>query len=127
MDVSIFLARVIGLYLILVCSPLLLNHKKFLPVLRETVENAPIMLFSGVMAVVFGILILVTHNVWTADWRVLITLTGWMALIKGMVRFVLPDQAVRIANATLQTKSYFVMLSLAIIIGICLIYHGFFV
>jgi hypothetical protein len=126
MDVSLFLAKVLGLYLVLVCLPMLLNYKNFLPVLKEGVENASFMLLSGVMAIIFGILLIVTHNVWAMDWRVLITLTGWLGLTKGMVLFVFPKQMLKITNTVLQVKPFCISISVSVIIGFCLIYHGYF-
>ena len=36
---------------------------------------------------------MLTHNVWTADWRVVITILGWLAVITGAIRIVCPQQA----------------------------------
>jgi hypothetical protein len=32
-----------------------------------------------------GMLIVALHNVWSADWRLLVTLLGWLTVIKGAV------------------------------------------
>ena len=35
------------------------------------------------------------HNVWVADWRIVITLLAWLTLIKGIVRLNLPHAVPR--------------------------------
>ena len=35
-----------------------------------------------------GLAIVLYHNVWAADWRVLITLFGWMGVIGGAIRII---------------------------------------
>jgi len=37
-----------------------------------------------------GLAIVVTHNVWTPDWRCLITLIGWIFVFAGLTRIALP-------------------------------------
>jgi hypothetical protein len=44
---------------------------------------------------IVGTLVVVSHTVWEADWRVIVTLIGWLAFIKGIVRVVFPKLAMR--------------------------------
>jgi hypothetical protein len=47
----------------------------------------PVVYLSGVLLFVAGLWIVRGHNVWKPlDWRVLITLTGWLFLVLGLVR-----------------------------------------
>jgi hypothetical protein len=41
---------------------------------------------SGVLTFVAGLAIIRAHNRWAPDWTVLITLTGWLALLLGIFR-----------------------------------------
>ena len=42
------------------------------------------------LLLICGLLMVLGHNLWTADWRVLVTVVGWMALIKSLVFFIFP-------------------------------------
>ena len=85
MEVSIFLAKVIGLYYVIVFVAVMVNRKN-LPRLAEGFsENLALGYLAGFLAVVVGLLIVVSHNVWVADWRAIITVVGWLALLKGIV------------------------------------------
>ena len=39
------------------------------------------------------------YRAWTADWQVIITILGWLLVIGGIVRIVLPQVATMIAPA----------------------------
>jgi uncharacterized membrane protein HdeD (DUF308 family) len=46
----------------------------------------PVVYLSGVLMFVAGLAIVRAHNSWRCDWTVLVTLTGWFALLLGLVR-----------------------------------------
>jgi uncharacterized membrane protein len=53
---------------------------------------------SGVASLLGGIAILNAHRTWTADWRVIITILGWIFVIAGFIRIVLPRQMASVAT-----------------------------
>ena len=40
------------------------------------------------LALTAGLALVNTHNEWTADWRVAITLLGWLCVVIGIIRLV---------------------------------------
>lgn len=46
----------------------------------------PVVYLSGVLMFVAGLAIVRSHNHWTTDWTVLVTLSGWLALALGLFR-----------------------------------------
>ena len=80
MELSVFLAKVLGLYLVIVAPAALLNRKHFPRLIKEFSDSLAMVVLSGFVALVLGLLLVVSHNVWTADWRVIITLLGWVTL-----------------------------------------------
>jgi len=53
------------------------------PKIRRIVvgEESPFTML--LLLVVLGSVMIRTHNVWAADWRVLVTIVGWALLVKG--------------------------------------------
>ena len=92
MEQSIFLAKVIGLYLLIVSAAVLLRRKQFIELINEFTANRALVFLSGLFALILGLLIVVSHNVWTADWRAVITVIGWLMLAKGVIRIMLPEK-----------------------------------
>jgi Kef-type K+ transport system membrane component KefB len=53
-------------------------------------DDASFIIFGGMMAIVIWALIIQYHNTWEGDWTVLVTLIGWIALIKGIFLLAFP-------------------------------------
>ena len=124
MEQSIFLAKVMGLYLLIVPAAVLLRRKQFAELINEFTANRAMVFLSGLVALVLGLLIVVSHNVWTADWRAVVTVMGWLMLAKGVIRIMLPEKLATVAvdpSSTKWTVATTVLLSL----GIYLTYIGF--
>ncbi|MGB8816344.1 MAG: hypothetical protein WCC66_00295 [Rhizobiaceae bacterium] len=46
----------------------------------------PVVYLSGVLMFVAGLAIIRAHNIWLKNWTVLVTLSGWLFLLLGLVR-----------------------------------------
>ena len=51
---------------------------------------------TGFITFIMGTVLVALHNVWSADWRVLVTLLGWLTVIKGAVIMLFPSSMMRI-------------------------------
>jgi len=90
METSVLLARIIGPLFILIGVGVLLNRKHYAAMATHFLSNAELYYFSGALAFILGIVMVLYHNIWTADWRVIITIIGWLSLFKGVVRILSP-------------------------------------
>lgn len=125
MDISIFLAKVLGLYLLIMAIAMLVNGQRFRNMVNEVSGNA-LIFFSGIMALIIGILIVVSHNIWVTDWRVIITIIGWLALIKGIVRLLFPEFVMKKVRVFVENNTaYYIITIILLIVGIYLVYAGF--
>src|SRR4029079_5311564 len=59
-------------------------------VMRDFMGNLAIIWRVGILMRVAGIAIINTHNLCIGDWRVIITLLGWLSIIVGVLRLLLP-------------------------------------
>ena len=89
--ISVFLARLIGPLALAIGIGLFVNRAGYLTMAEEFLTSRALIFFAGVVTLPAGLAIVLTHNVWAADWRVLITLLGWLAAIGGAVRIVMPQ------------------------------------
>ncbi len=89
--VSIFLARLIGPIFVVVAIGVLANGAVYRGLSQEFVRSPALIYLSGLFAMAAGVAVLLNHNVWAADWRVLITLFGWLAAIGGAQRIIWPQ------------------------------------
>jgi hypothetical protein len=93
MTSSIFLAKLIGPFaLALGLTVLLRGGDGFRTLVNEFAASPALIFLSGIITLPAGLAIVITHNVWTPDWRVVITIIGWLAVITGVIRTVAPER-----------------------------------
>ena len=98
MNTSIFLAKLIGPFFLVVAAALLVNVKAFRAIAEEFMRSPALVFLTGLMILPVGLAIVLTHNVWAADWRVLITILGWLTVVSGALRLLAPQQALDVGR-----------------------------
>ena len=126
MSNSLFLARLIGPVMLVVGLAVFANPRGFREMAEESLASRALMFLSGLIITPVGLAIVLTHNVWTADWRVLITLLGWLAAIGGALRLFGPLLVVRMGHAMLR-QPYFTPIAAAIwvVLGLLFCFFGY--
>lgn len=126
MEISIFLAKALGVYFTIISVGLILNLNKLRPILVDLLRDARLVLLSGIMALIFGILIVVSHNVWVMGWPVIITILGWLSVFKGVVRIFYPEFTIKNTSMWVEKGAVFnVILFVLLVAGIILLYFGY--
>ena len=125
MCLSIFCAQVIGLYLFLVSLATLVHQQRCRKTAAEFSTNHALVCLTGGLNLLFGLIIVVMHNIWVAQWPVLITIIGWLLVIQGVLKIFFPDTHARYSK-NLLAKSGFTLLNwIFLIVGIYLVWMGF--
>ena len=123
METSLFLARLIGPVMGLMGLFILLHPGRLERAAREILDSAALLLIAGLLAFPAGLAIVLTHNVWSADWRGLITLLGWIAMLAGVARVLLPGQIGALGEAMLRNRAMTAVPgALLAALGVCLCY-----
>jgi hypothetical protein len=94
-NTSIFLAKLIGPLALVLGFGVLFNRGAVRAVLDEFINNRAILFLAGLITFPAGLAIVLTHNVWVADWPVIITIVGWLTAFSGAIRIVAPEGAIR--------------------------------
>jgi hypothetical protein len=101
---SIFLARLIGPLMLAVGIGIFVNGQVYRMLADEFLRSRALIYLSGLLTMTAGLAIVLTHNVWRADWPVIITILGWLALIGGAVRIIAPQGTERVGRRMLKSK-----------------------
>jgi len=107
METSIFLARLIGPVLLVVGFAVLANQRAFRELAEEFLASRALIFLSGLLIMPVGLAIVLTHNIWAADGRVMITLFGWSNAIGGAMRLAAPAYVMMTGRAMLK-RPYFI-------------------
>ncbi len=94
LETSIVLGRLWGVALVVVSLGFLINRRR-LSYLAGMFAHEGVLILSGILCLIAGLTTILLHNVWTADWHGLVTLFGWGAMLKGLVRIWFPEQLSR--------------------------------
>jgi uncharacterized membrane protein len=126
MQTSIFLARLMGPVMFVIGLSLAINSKIYTGMSSEFVASRPLVYLTGAFALTLGVSLLLNHNVWAADWRIIITLFGWFATINGVLRLMFPDWVRHIGPNVFKTeKPVFLSGIVAAILGAILCIAGY--
>jgi hypothetical protein len=90
MQTSRFLAKLIGPLLAVIGLALIFNADSFRAMAEEFLKSYSLIYIAGLLALTAGLAIVNTHNLWTRDWRVVITILGWLCLLGGIFRIAYP-------------------------------------
>lgn len=125
METSIFLAKAFGIYLIIICLSMIGNKKYYHDATASVTKDPGEMFITSIMTLIAGIFLILFHNIWVFDWRVIITLLAWITFIKGIYRILFPHHIQRINKIIENNSFYYSMFTIFLIIGIFLFFKGF--
>jgi len=91
LDKTRFLARLIGLYCLLGALVMAFQRDAWVAAVTALVREPPLMLLLGTVVVAAGLAMVLAHNIWSGGaLPVVITVIGWLTLLKGVMFWVLP-------------------------------------
>src|SRR6516225_2633299 len=123
---SIFLARLLGPLLLLPGIGMLANPRVFRAMASEVVGNVTLIYLFGLIDFAAGLAIVLTHNVWVPNWRVLITLLGWLMLVRGAARILFTDRVMEFAKTIVRNKRIYPISGAVVgVLGLVLCYFGY--
>jgi len=125
METTIFLAKFWGWLLVIISLIFLFKKRTFLEEIYRLAEDKGFALLSGYVAFIVGLMTVILHNVWVADWRVIITVFGWISLIKGVTRIGFPGFMQKFTTLFKNSPMLIrFMLVIMIFLGVWLVWMG---
>ncbi len=124
MVLSIFLAKLLGLYLLIVAADLLLRRRELEGAVKDFASSKGLLVFSGSISLLLGLAIVIAHPIWESSWRGLITLIGYLILLRGIARIAFPT-SIQKRIVSFFKRRYWTIFSVLLVLGIYLAYSGF--
>jgi len=126
MQRSIYLAKLIGPVAAAIGIGMLVNMPVYRAMGMQFLHSHALIYLSGLITMTVGIALVLAHNVWKPDWRVIITILGWLATIGGAVRIVAPQQ-VETLGLRLMGDGNVGMIAgfVVLVLGVVLSYFGY--
>jgi len=96
MQNALWLASIFGPLLAIVGLWMLLYHENMMKVLNSIKSTPALFYMSGWMSLLIGLVIVSQYNVWMANLAVLITLLGWVLIIRGILALFIPQLLIKL-------------------------------
>ncbi|HUC31089.1 MAG TPA: hypothetical protein VMR99_00160 [Candidatus Paceibacterota bacterium] len=93
MNISVIIAQVLGIFFGVMGIAMVVNTKATSAAIEESLHNKGILWLWGYLALLIGATIVVLANAWTSGLPLLVTILGWIALIKGAFILFFPGAA----------------------------------
>jgi len=106
---TLFLGRLLGLYCLVISVAMVVRRAETIETVTALIHSPPLLFLVGVIGTAVGLAMIVWHNVWSGGaLPVTVTLTGWAALVKGLLLlFLSPEQAQGFFLDGLRYERYF--------------------
>ena len=121
---TMFLATVIGWYLVIVSLCMLLRHDTVKAAMKDLIAHRGSFFVVAIITLIIGLLLVATHNIWVMGWPVVITIFAWLVLIGGIIRLFFPDVVTGAWQSMFKQHAMMQIVSvLTLILGLFLLYH----
>jgi hypothetical protein len=121
MEISIFFARLWGSYFVIFGILFIISRQLGRTI--ELTDDKAFVISTGYITLLMGLVTVILHNVWIANWKVAITILGWSTIIKGIMKIGFPNVIHKQAQRF--RKNQYISALLLIILGTWLLWMSF--
>jgi len=125
METSVLIAKIISVIYLSFGVGLIFNTSFYKKGIEKLLDSAGFTILAGMIAVIIGIVIIEFHNIWGKNWTIVITIIGWIALIKGILLLAFPKSMVFFQPMFQSENLYKFLAPLVILFGLIFAYFGF--
>ena len=125
-DASIF--QIFGLTYLAIGLGMLVNPRFYGEMLNKMINNEAVLFVTGLLVFVIGYFLVAYHNIWTGGWTIVITIFGWLALLKGLMMIVVPEQSIKLYRSIkISGGQVSIYGAIVFVLGVIFAYFGYFV
>lgn len=127
MALTFFLSQAIGLFCLLIGISMLARKQAWASFIRAMSRDQSAMFTIGIVALPFGILMVLSHEEWSSGiFPLLVTIFGWLVFLKSaMIMIISPDQVARLVKLSRIDKWWRAYACIVLIIGAYLLLAGY--
>jgi hypothetical protein len=124
---TIFLSRLIGLSAILLAISLATHKQASVETMTALVHNPSLLMIFGMVWLIAGLAIILGHNIWSGGaLPVIVSLVGWLILVRGLLLlFLSPSAAVGLFTGLHFAQLFYLYVTISLVFGAYLTYGGF--
>jgi len=94
MSETAFLARLLGLFTLVIAAAILINRRGMIAAMQGLSHHPDTLLIAEVIGLGVGLAIVISHEVWTSLLGLVVTLFGWFILLRALILMLLPPEKI---------------------------------
>jgi hypothetical protein len=124
---TVYLCRLIGLVALISGTTMLIEKQPHIAAFGALAGDPALLYVMGMVNLVAGVAIVLVHNLWTRGLpALLVTLVGWIFLIRGVTMLLLPPDLISEIVADLHfAEFYYLYAAIPLLLGAYLALRGF--
>lgn len=91
MDITILVAKILGVYLVVSGLFLILKGKSVPHLLKDFFDHPATVYLTGIILIFLSSMYLIQYNIWDGTWKTLVTLFAWLVALKGLAYIFVPQ------------------------------------
>jgi len=119
---ALFIAQILGIFFVVAGLSMVANSKGTAAAIEASVENKGILWIWGILALLVGAVVVTLNNVWVGGLPILVTVIGWIAVIKGVFILIFPRAAVSLYRSFNKSGVLVFCGAVAFVLGLVLLY-----
>jgi hypothetical protein len=122
-----FLARLIGLFCVVLALAMAMHKQTSVATIDALVHSPDMLLIIGLVALGTGLALVLQHNIWSGGAAtVVVTLIGWLLLVRAALLLFLPMETVASLIELIRFDDlFYVYMAIVAALGLFLTYAGF--
>ena len=126
MELTIFLSKVFGLFLIIGGASIMLRQRYFMPVIGGFVHEPMLRMIVGFAELLGGLFLVSAHSIWSSPPAIVVSLVGVLLALEGAMYLLLSDATVERYLKAFNRPSWYTLGGIfAVILGLYLAAYGF--
>jgi hypothetical protein len=119
---TIIIAQVLGIFFAVMGLSMVVNSKAVARAVEASVQDKGSLFLWGIIALLIGATIVAFDSAWTSGIAPLVTILGWIALLKAAFILILPDAAASLYKRFNKSGMLVLCGIVALVLGFFLIY-----
>ncbi len=126
MTLTVYLARFFGVYIAVMGIVMIVRREAMLQLMSAFIDQRPLIFVLAMLRVLIGLAVVLAHNEWRGTVAIVVSLIGWITLLRGIALMLLPADTERKVLVFFERSSqYHVAAIIAIAFGLWLSYASF--
>ncbi len=124
---SFLFSQVFGLYFVIMSIILISRAEYYKELVGKLKKPGAGVMVGASLSLFIGLFLVVTHNIWALQPRVVVTMICWLFVIKSVLWLSAPERMLKMAKKVWSGKRHYYVCIFMLILGVYMMARGFYI